>query len=231
MSIERQGLLEEFDPRVGLDTLSASDLAKQRGGVVNTPERLTEYLGAFAALEGQKAVFSARACYPLLVGVQTNLYKCFLERSWSLGSVGGVVALIHQDGLFDDPKGAALRRAAYARLRWVFRFKNELQLFADVHNLTPYVLTVSSAPASGAAQFQYLSNLFHPSTIDATIEHDGMGAVPGIKTDGNDFEVAVTHVGSLLSKQQNWRSSQHSSTVPEHPQTKPVFRWYTVILN
>ena len=185
-----QGLLEEFDPRVGLDSLSASDLAKQRTRVLNTPERVAEYLGAFAALEGQKGVFNARACYPLLVRVQTNLYKCFLERSWSLGSMRGIVALIHQDGLFDDPKGGAMRRAAYARLLWVFRFKNELELFSDVHNITPYVLSVSNASlVAGPKVMTYMSNLFHPNTIDASLAHDGLGIVPGIKSEENDFEI------------------------------------------
>jgi len=184
-----QGLLEEFDPRVGLDSLSASDLAKQRTRVLNTPERVAEYLGAVAALEGQKGIFNARACYPLLIGVQTNLYKCFLERSWSLGSVDGIVALVHQDGLFDDPKGAAMRRAAYARLRWVFRLNNELNLFADVGHSRPYCLTVSRCVPLPAISFVCLSNLFHPATIDTSLTHDGMGIVPGIKTDGNDFEI------------------------------------------
>jgi hypothetical protein len=184
-----QGLLEEFDPRVALDALSASDLAKQRQSVLSTPYRVAQYLGEFGNLVGQKAILIAQACYPLLVGMQTNLYKCFIERSWGLGSIGGVVALIHQDGLFDDPKGAVLRHAAYTRLKFVFRFKNALKLFSDVHDQTTFVLTVSRVSPANAPRITCISNLFHPSTIDASLAHDGMGGVPGIKTDGNDFEI------------------------------------------
>ena len=71
-------------------------------------------------------------------------------------------------------------------MRFVFRFKNELQLFSDVHHLRPYVLTVSGA--EGPTHAVTIANLFHPSTIDTSLVHDGAGVVPGIKTDDNKFE-------------------------------------------
>jgi len=181
-----QGLLSELEPRLALDGVSASDVAKRRGEVLSTLARIAEYLLEAGSTQGAQAYLNAPSNYPLLEGVQTNLYKCFLERAWELADAG-VTALIHQDGLFDDPKGGALRDAAYRRLRAVFRFKNELQLFTDVDHQRPYVLTVS-----GAAQlpsFHLMANLFHPSTIDASLRHDGAGLVPGIKTDEGEFEV------------------------------------------
>jgi len=183
-----QGILEELEPRLALDGVSASDVAKRRGAVLNTSLRVDDYLLEAASLQGVQAYLNAGGNYPLLAGVQTNLYKCFLTRAWELSAREGVTALIHQDGLFDDPKGGALREAAYARLRWAFRFKNELQLFADVDHQRPYVQTVSGAIRPGA-DFRIIANLFHPSTIGASLAHDGAGTVPGIKTDDGDFEV------------------------------------------
>lgn len=181
-----QGLLQEMEPRLALDGVSASDVAKRRAEVLNKAARAEEYLLEAAELQGLQGFLAASSNYPLLAGVRVNLYKCFLTRAWELSAAGGVTALIHQDGMFDDPKGGALREAAYERLRWVFRFKNELQLFADVDHQRPYVLTVSGEPT--APRVGILGNLFHPSTISDSLGHDGAGAVPGIKTDDGDFE-------------------------------------------
>lgn len=182
-----QGLLEEFEPRLALDGVSASDVARKRGDVLSSVSRVGEYLAEAGGLQGTMAYLNAPANYALLQGVQTNLYKCFLVRAWELSSSDGVTALIHQDGLFDDPKGGALRAAAYPRLRYVFRFKNELQLFPDVANQRTYVLTVSGN-AGESAGVALIANLFHPATIDEIVGHDGAGAVPGIKTDDGEFE-------------------------------------------
>jgi hypothetical protein len=182
-----QALLEEMEPRLALDEVSASDVAKRRTEVLNTANRIKDYLTAASTLAGTQAFLNAATNFPLLVGIQTNLYKCFLVRAWSLSGDRGVTALIHQDGIFDDPKGGALREAAYQRLRWVFRFKNALFLFADIGDLRPFVLAVSSSRRDSAS-FSLMCNLFHPSTPDAALLHDGIGAVPGIKTDDGEFE-------------------------------------------
>jgi hypothetical protein len=182
-----QGILEELEPRLALDAASASDAAKKRESVLNTPARIAEYLTEAIALQGSQAYLNAASNYPLLVGMQTNLYKCFLVRGWRLSGEQGVTALIHQDGIFDDPRGGALREEAYARLRWVFRFKNELQLFTDVDHQRPYAMTVSSKSREGSS-FGLCANLFHPATIELSLAHDGAGTVPGIKTDDGEFE-------------------------------------------
>jgi len=183
-----QALLEEMEPRLALDEVSATEAARRRTDVLNTPSRTHEYLNAAIALTGAQAFLNAGANYPLLVGVQTNLYKCFLVRAWTLSRDRGVTALVHQDGVFDDPKGWALRAAAYPRLRWVFRFKNELPLFTDIGHARPFVLTVSSS-VQHAVRFSLMCNLFHPLTVDAALSHDGVGSVPGIKTDEDEFEM------------------------------------------
>ena len=179
-----QGILGDIDPRVVLDGASASEVAKQRKSILG--ERLPEYLVDFEGLEGSKAFLNVEANYPLLKGVQTNLYKCFIEHSWRLGS-NGVVGMIHQDGVFDDPRGGALRSALFERLRGAYRFKNELVLFAEVHHLRPYCLSISLTESS-TVEFALGANLFHPKTIDESWGHDGAGQVPGIKNDDNQFE-------------------------------------------
>jgi hypothetical protein len=180
-----QGLLEELEPRIALDGASASDVAKRRAEVLATGERVRDYLADAVQTHGMLGYLNAAINYPLLRGVKTNLYKCFLTRIWELGTATS--ALIHQEGIFDDPRGGALRASAFRRLRWTFRFKNELQLFVDVDHQRPYLLTLWDKPQR--PNFGSCSNLFHPSTIGASLAHDGAGTVPGIKTDDGDFEV------------------------------------------
>lgn len=183
-----QGLLEEFEPRLALDGVSASDAAKRRTDVIRDATRVDEFLLETSSLQGSLSYLNAPANYRVLEGVQTNLYKCFLVRAWDICSPPGVIALVHQDGMFDDPKGGPLRAAAYPRLRWLFRFKNESQLFADVGHVRPYVLSVfsDSLPQLG---FRTICNLFNPATIDECMVHDGAGIVPGIKNDAGEFEI------------------------------------------
>lgn len=183
-----QGILEEMEPRLALDGTSASDVAKKRRDVLNTPQRMKEYLGEATATQGLQGFLGAASNYPLLAGVRTNLYKCFLVKAWEIGSPSAVTAMIHQDGLFDDPRGGALREEAYSRFRWVFRFKNDRFLFADITNQVTFSLTVAAAKQVDP-KFLAIANLFHPATIDACATHDGAGAVPGIKTDQGEFEV------------------------------------------
>lgn len=181
------GILTELDPRPALDGLSASELAKRRRLILDSDGRVRLYLRELVAAQGYKAVLNAPSLFPLLTGVQPNLYKCFLCQGWQIGASRGTVALIHQDGIFDDPKGGSLRRAIYGRLRLVLRLKNEFQLFADVHNLTNYVVSITTV-APGQVELLACANLYHPATFEQSLEHDGTGAVPGMKTEEGRFE-------------------------------------------
>lgn len=182
------GILADLDPRPALDGSSASELAKRRRTILDSDGRVRQYLAELAAAQGYKAVLNAPSLFSLLAGVQPNLYKCFLCQGWQIGASTGTVALIHQDGVFDDPKGGTLRRAIYHRLRLVLRLKNEFQLFSDVHNLTNYVVSITRA-ASGKVGFAVCANLYHPLTFEHSLEHNGIGLVPGMKTEEGRFEI------------------------------------------
>ena len=54
---------------------------------------------------------SAQA-YPLLAGLQPDLYRCFMEQTWRhMSSARGVVTLIHPETHFTDEKAGLLREA------------------------------------------------------------------------------------------------------------------------
>lgn len=176
-----QSLLSDFDPRFAIRKLSASDTTKQREAVfVALPQARDDYLSECVVTEGMGQYLNAVQNYPLLKGQQGNLYKCFLPLVWQVGS--GVQALLHPEGVYDDPKGGQLRAALYPRLRAHYQFMNQLKLFVEVHNYTTYSINVYSAERK-FVRFCHMANLFAPATIAASHTHLGGGDVPGIKRD------------------------------------------------
>jgi hypothetical protein len=174
-----QSLLSDFDPRFAIRKLSASDTAKQREAVFSAlPQAKVDYLAECVATEGMGEFLNARQNYPLLGGQKANLYKCFLPLVWQVGA--GVQALLHPESVYDDPKGGALRADLYPRLRAHYQFINEKRLFSEVHNLTTYSINIY-AFKSASTHFKTVANLFHPSTVQACLDHGGGGITPGLK--------------------------------------------------
>lgn len=174
------GVLGEFNPSFAIRDFSATELNRQRG------QAFGQHIGLQAAwtteleeAEGTQRFLNAMQNYPLLQGMKANLYKCFLPVVWDLSSPGGVSALLHPEGPYDDAEGGALRQAMYVRLRAVFRFINELKLF-DIGHSRPFSLNIYG-PRQVQPAFDQVANLFVPATVDACYEHDGGGTLGGYK--------------------------------------------------
>ena len=146
------------------------------------------WLAELEQAEATQSFLRARQNYPLLVG-HPNLYKCFLPQSWMIGNGRGVAGFLHPEGVYDDPQGGTFRAALYARLRAHFQFQNEKRLFAEIHHETLFSINVHGRPRS-TPKFAHIANLFASATVDACFDHDGRGAVPGIKNNDNDWNTA-----------------------------------------
>lgn len=185
---EEAQILADFDPRISLREWSASDIAARRSEILASPERVASYLEASSSSASTKECLNASQNYPLLRGMQTNLYKCFVTRGWEVGSSTGCVGYLHPDGIYDDSKGAPLRAAAYTRLRFHFQLINERRLFPEVDHHNSFSVNVYHSQPGASVQFDHMSNLFRPKTIDDSYAHDGHGSVPGVKNPNNDFQ-------------------------------------------
>jgi hypothetical protein len=131
---------------------------------------ITEYLGSTQA-------------YPLLVGLQPDLYRCFMEQTWRRSSQSGIVTLVHPESHLTDEKAGPLRENTYRRLRRHWQFINELMLY-DIDHHVRYGVHVYGSPMP--AKFMMASSLYHPETVDRSLKHDGSGNEPGLKDpDGN----------------------------------------------
>jgi len=165
---------ELFDQGMALDNANSDKSSK----AISAVECL--WLNEYEQMEGTQTYLNAVVNYPLLKGVQTNLYKCFLPQGWRILNSQGVAGFLHPEGIYDDPKGGPFRAEVYPRLRSHFQFQNEISLFAEVDHHAKFSTNIYG-PIRTNVLFTHLSNLFVPQTIDACFSHDGAGNVPGIK--------------------------------------------------
>lgn len=183
-----RALLGDFDPRFEIRKLSAKETADRREEVFKAlPIARDEYVVECSGQEGTQAFLNAVQNYPLLQGIQSNLYKCFLPTVWRVGA--GVQGILHPEGTYDDPKGQVFRSEAYSRLRLHFQFENQLLLFSEVHHNTKFSVNIYGRSTS-LPVFNHIANLFDPVTIDASFAHSGGGETPGIKRDEGGWQTA-----------------------------------------
>ncbi len=192
VAFDEGGVLSDYDPRIALRKLSATQSSKLRSEMLESLQVLHSYLDEFTEQTGAKNFLGSLANYFLLVG-KSNLYKCFITRSWEIGSTQGVVGLLHPEGVYDDPNGGFLRSYIYLRLKSHFQFQNELKLFAEIAHVARYSVNVYTSSPSRQVGFDHIANLFNPSTLDQCFNHDGLGVVPGIRDDSDNWSVRGHH--------------------------------------
>ena len=180
---DEQGIISEKYPEIAIRKVSAPQARAMRENLFNQSTSLKQiYRNEECENSGSTAFMNAYSNYPLLVGQQTNLYKCVLTNCMDLASEdNGYIGLLTPESIYDDPKGQPLRREMYRRLRYHFQYQNELRLFAEVDHHTVYGDQLLGPRRSSSPRFASLSNLFHPSTVDACFAHNGNGICEGIK--------------------------------------------------
>jgi hypothetical protein len=112
------GVLGDWHPLFNLRNYTAKRLTEERQAAFDKyPELRADWFDEYQEQEGAQNFLNAVQNYPLLKGVQTNLYKCFLSQAWMLGSGQGVSGFLHLEGIYDDPKSGLIRAEIYPRLR------------------------------------------------------------------------------------------------------------------
>lgn len=192
LEFDEKGILSEKYPEVAIRKVSAPDVRKMRDQMFNiNPATKVLYRSEEIDTACSSKFMSAYCNYPLLVGQHTNLYKCVLENCMDMASDdNGYIGLLTPESIYDDPKGQPLRRELYKRLRCHFQYQNELRLFAEVHHHTVYGDQLLGPVRSSSPRFASLSNLFHPSTVDACFAHDGHGLCEGKKEKSGRWNIS-----------------------------------------
>jgi hypothetical protein len=182
-------LLSEFDPLLGVRDAKSDQYNSERPKLLRDEQFHLTYREEFTQAQGSSAYLNDKTLYPALAGVQTNLYKNFIERSWALLFSEGVAGLLHPEGVFDDPNGGGFRSEYYRRLLAHYQLKNELILFADVDHHMAFSINVYQGQ-SVAISFRAIFNLFSPNTISQSTAETGsdIRSIPGIKNEAGGWE-------------------------------------------
>jgi len=188
ISWKKSNILSEFEPVIKLRGMSASAVENIASDILIDDSRKILFYEDFVEFSGIKEFLSSIHNYSFLSG-KTNLYKCFLIKSWDIGNSVGIVGMIHEEQLFSDNEGLLLENT-YKRLEACWHFVNMLGLFPDVERAKNFAVTITNAKPKEEISFDQIVNLFHPNTVDYSYYHDGFGVCPGIKTLDNDWELA-----------------------------------------
>ncbi len=184
---DEAGVLAEFDPWWQL-TEKPSEATKQakRMDSLAVASTLAAFLDERAAQAGATENLGSEVDRPALSGLRTDLYRCFMDRTWRSMSQTGIVGLIHPESHFTELRAKELRRKTYRRLRRHWQFKNELIMFEIYHKIEFGVHIYGS---SSSPQFLQGAALYHPETVTRSLVHDGSGSAPGLKGDDGKWDV------------------------------------------
>lgn len=185
LEFDEQGILSEKYPEVAIRRISAPDMRKMKSDLFKRSFGLMLLYKSEDLENTCTSVFlNAIQNYPLLVGQQPNLYKCVLTNGIDLMGQQGHLGLLTPESVYDDPNGQILRRELYKRLVFHFQYQNELRLFAEVDHHTQFGCQILQNGTNPSPHFDSISNLFHPSTVDACFAHTGHGLCSGKKKNG-----------------------------------------------
>ncbi|MBU8827092.1 class I SAM-dependent DNA methyltransferase [Mycolicibacterium goodii] len=184
---DEAGVLAEFDPWWQLSDSPAEEVkGNKRVESLTHPRVLAAFLEERAKQSGLSAHLGSVADRPILTGLQPDLYRCFMERTWRSASSSGIVGLIHPESHFTELRARVLRREAYTRLRRHWQFRNEKRLF-EIGHTREYGAHVYG----DVRQVRFLQgvSLYHPDTVTRSFAHDGSGAAPGVKDEDGQWDL------------------------------------------
>jgi len=184
---EEKDIIAEQFPEIEIRKTTAPQVRKMQEAYLAIANHKAGYYSELIGTEGLAQFMNAYQNYPLLIGQQTNLYKCVLEDGFSLTAPQGYMGLVHPDSVYDDPRGQPLRKEIYHRLSFHFQFRNEFALFSETndHGRMEFSINVFRGTPTPVS-FININNLFHPSTIDGCFAHNGVGLCGGIKAPTKD---------------------------------------------
>jgi hypothetical protein len=193
---DEAGVLAEFDPWWQLtDKPDETVKRRKREELLAESLALNTFLDERAEQAGLKEHLGSDVDRPVLSGLQPDLYRCFMERTWRSMAPTGMVGLIHPESHFTELRAKYLRRETYRRLRRHWQFRNEHRLFAEINNTRVYGVHVYGD--AGDVDFLQAASLYHPDTATRSVHHDGFGSTPGVKDDEDKWDLRP-HAGRII---------------------------------
>ena len=182
---KQDDVLAEYEPWFRLAEKPPVELWQERKSAqLASWATRSDLLRQLASNAGLVASLTHPGSYPLLVGTRPDLYRAMACRVWSHLGRSGTAGMIHPDTHFGGAKEGALREAAYRRLRVHGGFVNEANwAFVDAAHTTEFGVHIYGSPRE--VSFRHLSRLYGARVLSDSLDHDGVGPVPGQKHIGS----------------------------------------------
>ncbi|MEX5635478.1 Eco57I restriction-modification methylase domain-containing protein [Parafrankia sp. FMc2] len=178
---DEAGVLAEHDPWWALvPTAAERDKTERRKRGFHLPGAETWYLDQRTEQAGLNAHLGSPVDRPLLHGLQPDLYRCFMDRTWRSMHRAGIISLIHPESHFTELRAAALRKETYRRFRRHWQYRNERKIFTEIKDTRTFGIHVYGTQKENI-NFLQANWIYEPSTVDRSFTHDGSGQEPGVK--------------------------------------------------
>lgn len=183
---KENSVIAEFEPWFMLtEKPPAAEKHRRRTAELAKAEVAAYALGEVTSTAALADHLAAPQVYPLVTGTKPDMYRAFMCQVWDHTAASGSVGLVHPDTHFNGDKEAALREAAYLRLRVHADFVNAGNRFFPPPVGRSSHFGVHIYGTRGAIDFQHLSWLFSVEALRLSAAHDGTGDAPGVKFDGD----------------------------------------------
>ncbi|MDQ0231778.1 Eco57I restriction-modification methylase domain-containing protein [Metabacillus malikii] len=182
-------VLSDFSPICSLRKLSAKEINAVKEEIFRNKNNYDLYFNELIEYLGIVSFGKAKINYPNIGRSSVNLYKLFILKSFELINNSGTVGLLTDSGVYEDPNAELLRTEFYKRLRYLFKFSNQLNLFAEesLAHVATYCINIFGEKKE-RTNFNFICNLYHPKTIDECFIYDG-SYKPLLKTKDQKWEL------------------------------------------
>lgn len=186
---EEADFFEEVAPGIHTPKGSSNEYHVRYNQNLEESQLLCEKYKDSRALSESFAIFlKISNTFPFKDTSKVNTYKYFYQRFVSATKTNGIYSIIAQDGILTDKGCIQMRESFYKECKSLYRFKNELNLFEDVHNEVRYAIWFSER-GKQIINFNLIDNLFHPLTIDKCRSESSHAPYRGIKNENGKFEL------------------------------------------
>ncbi|WP_040795337.1 Eco57I restriction-modification methylase domain-containing protein [Nocardia higoensis] len=178
---DEAAVLADFDPWWQLANKPSESVKRDK--LVSTLVLLdarTVFLNERSKQAGLSAHLGSGIDRSVLAGLQPDLYRCFMERTWRSAARDGIVSLIHPESHFTEARAKTLRRETYHRLRRHWGFKNNAYVFREISHKVVFGVHVSGR-LRDKINFLHAGSIFQPAVVERSLVHDGSGDSPGIR--------------------------------------------------
>ena len=180
-TIEKREFFEPFLGRFTSKGLSAKEKDVLYNDFLSKNNMQNEYV--FWVVEKERYYKKIKMMYKNCYSFET----CFFKKALDLLSERGFCGQIGTEHILNDNKSGELREILYQKLRYLFKFHNELQLFEDIHDQVKYVMNIFGKHSK--EKFILVDNLFHPETIEHSFCESKEAPYPGMKNKEGKWEL------------------------------------------